>query len=215
MSAEENLRQLVSQACGHSPGTPQRQRLLTQIIRITTPRLWRDSSPHYQDALQQTWLYFCRNLCEGITGQVYDPDYGTVVTWLNAYLKRRLQDFYINQQKEQARRVSPVTQQSRSGEESELLNPIDNVAATPSTPPMLDIVRMWAEADENGDLRATCIQGHPNVNCQTLILKRLPPEAGWKDLAKEFGLSISTLSSFYQRQCIPRLRDFAEDEGFL
>ncbi len=212
---EEQLRFLVTEACKHPPGSPKRQKLLTQVIRLSAKKLWRDNSPYYQDALQQTWLYFCRNVCEGTTGQAYNPDLGSVATWLNVYLRRRLQDFYRNQQRQQARTISATIVQSRSGDEQQFINPIENIAAEPEVPPMLEIVRSWAEADPDGQLRSTHIQGHPQVNCQTLILKRLPPEESWKDLAQEFGVSVSTLSSFYQRQCISRMRKFAEIEGFL
>jgi hypothetical protein len=74
---------------------------------------------------------------------------------------------------------------------------------------------MWVQTDSEGELRRTCIKGRPDVNCQVLILQRLPPEVSWKELSEEFGLSIPTLSSFYQRQCLPRLRKFAELEGLL
>jgi hypothetical protein len=209
---DEQLRRLVTQACGHPPGSPQRQKLLTQVIRLTSRKLWRETTPYYQDALQQTWLYFCHNVCEGLTGQIYDPTYGTVATWLNAYLKRRLQDFYLNQNREQATTVSLVVRQYGSGE---IVDPVDNLPASPQVPPILEELEIWAKTDSDGELRATCIKARPDVNCQVLILKRLPPEISWKDLSEEFGMSIATLSSFYQRQCLPRLRKFAELEGLL
>ena len=212
---EELLRRLVDEACGHPPGSPERQKLLTRIIRLSARKLWRESTPHYQDALQQTWLYFCRNICEGTTGQTYDPSLGSVITWLNVYLKRRLQDFYRYQQRQQARRVSPNINSARSSDASEIIDPVDNLPAEPDVPPILENVRLWAEKDEDGQLCQTHIQGRPQVNCQMLILKRLPPEVGWKELSAEFGLPVSTLSSFYQRQCLPRLRKFAEKEGYL
>ncbi|MBH8571890.1 sigma-70 family RNA polymerase sigma factor [Nostocaceae cyanobacterium CENA369] len=212
---DEQLRCLVAQACGHSPGSPQRQKLLTQIIRLSSRRLWRESTPYYQDALQQTWLYFCRNVCEGLTGQIYDPTHGSVITWLNAYLKRRLQDFYLNQYREQAVTVPHKVWQSGSGRNSEISDPIDNLPATPQAPPILENLEIWVKTDANGELRNTHIKGHPEVNCQVLILKRLPPEVSWKELSETFGLPIPTLSSFYQRQCLPRLRKFAELEGLL
>jgi hypothetical protein len=210
----ERLRQLVLDACKHSPGSPQRQRLLTQIIRLTAPKLWKDSSPYYHDALQQTWVYFCQNICERGTTDPYDPDRSSVVTWLNAYLKRRLQDGYLDVQKQQATRASGQLRQSRSGE-VEISDPLDNLAAEPDVPPLLEEITAWAEADVEGELRRVHIEGHPTVNCQTLILRRLPPETSWKALSAEFGLTISTLSSFYQRQCLPRLRKFGESEGYL
>ena len=212
---DEQLRCLVSEACGHPPGSPQRQKLLTQIIRLTANRLWRESTPYYQDALQQTWLYFCRNVCEGLTGKIYDPTYGSVITWLNAYLNRRLQDFYTNQNREQATTVSPRVRQSTSGGIRETIDPVDNLPATPQAPPILEDLEIWAKTDSEGELRRTYIKGRPDVNCQVLILKRLPPEVSWRELSEEFGLSIPTLSSFYQRQCLPRLRKFAELEGLL
>ena len=212
---DEQLRCLVSEACGYPPGSPQRQKLLTQIIRLTANRLWRESTPYYQDALQQTWLYFCRNVCEGLTGKIYDPTYGSVITWLNAYLNRRLQDFYTNQNREQATTVSPRVRQSTSGGIRETIDPVDNLPATPQAPPILEDLEIWAKTDSEGELRRTYIKGRPDVNCQVLILKRLPPEVSWRELSEEFELSIPTLSSFYQRQCLPRLRKFAELEGLL
>ncbi|MEH2310200.1 MAG: sigma-70 family RNA polymerase sigma factor [Nostoc sp.] len=212
---DEQLRCLVSEACGHPPGSPQRQKLLTQIIRLTASRLWRENTPYYQDALQQTWLYFCRNVCEGLTGQIYDPTYGSVITWLNAYLRRRLQDFYTNQNREQATTVPLWVRQSTSGGIRETIDPVDNLPAAPQTPPILEDLETWANTDSEGELRRTYIKGRPDVNCQVLILQRLPPEVSWRELSEEFGLSIPTLSSFYQRQCLPRLRKFAELEGLL
>lgn len=207
---EEQLRRLVEEACGHPPGSPLRARALTQIIRLVAVRLWRENTSYYQDALQQTWLYFCRNICEG-----YDPDRGTVITWLNVYLKHRLQDLYLKAQEDNIRKASLNIQQLASGDKSDIYDPIDNIAAPPDAPPILENVQLWASADNSGDLRQTHIQGRPDVNCQVLILKRLPPEVSWKELASEYGLTVSTLSSFYQRQCIPRLRQFALDEGYL
>jgi DNA-directed RNA polymerase specialized sigma24 family protein len=211
---EEQLSHLVEEACRHPAGSPERQKLLTQIIRLTAGKLWKESNPYYQDALQQTWLYFCRNICEGTTGQVYDSSLSSVITWLNVYLRRRLQDFYRIQQRQQARTVSTSVYQSASGDMSEGLDPVDMLVAPAETPPILDNVRIWAKTDSNGELRRVHIQGHPEVNCQVLILKRLPPEVSWKELAAEFNLAVPTLSSFYQRQCLPRLRKFAEMEGY-
>jgi hypothetical protein len=207
---EEKLRRLVEEACGHPSGSPRRQRALTQIIRIVAGKLWKENNYYYQDALQQTWLYFCRNICSG-----YDADRGTVITWLNAYLKHRLQDLYLKIQEDKIRKASLNMQQLASGDKSEIYDPVDSIAAPPDAPPILENVQFWAECDNSGDLRQTHIQGRPDVNCQVLILKRLPPEVSWKELASEYGLTVSTLSSFYQRQCIPKLRQFAINEGYL
>ena len=58
----EHLHFLVKEACKHPVGSAQRQKNLTKIIRITSKKLWRESTPDYEDALQQTWIYFCQNM---------------------------------------------------------------------------------------------------------------------------------------------------------
>ncbi len=199
---EEQLQRLVDEACGHPLGSQQRQKLLTRIIRLTASRLWRENTSYYQDALQQTWLYFCHKICGA-----YDPTRGSVITWLNTYLRWRLRDFQYNNQ--------PLIYQSPLGKAGDFIDPVDQLAAPSDVPPILENVRLWAQADFNGELGRTHIQGRPDVNCQVLILKRLPPEVSWKELSAEFGLQVSTLSSFYQRQCLTRLRKFAEKEGYL
>lgn len=94
---EVSLRQLVVETCQQKIGSLDRQRGLTRIVRsiAKSGKLWKENTPDYEDALQQTWLYFCRNLCEATTGDRYDPSRSSVTTWLNAYLRRRLQDLYL------------------------------------------------------------------------------------------------------------------------
>lgn len=209
---EERLRQLVAQTCRHKASSIERQRGLTQIVRliVKSGKLWKNNVPYYEDALQQTWLYFCRNLCEATTGDKYDSNRSNVITWLNAYLKRRLQDGYIQQQA-----VLAQTASVKMLETDELIDFIETLEAPPDIPPILEITKQWAETDLDGELRRIHVHGHPAVTCQVLILGRLPPETSWETLAKKFDLSISTLSSFYRRQCIPRLRHFGESQGYL
>jgi hypothetical protein len=214
---EEQLRFLIREACNHRPGSAQRQRNLTKIIRLVARKLWKESTPYYQDALQQTWIYFCQNICESNTAsEPYNPNRGSVITWLNFYLKRRLQDFYIDTQKTKATTVSPKVGGFGLGETHETPDPIENIADDkPDAPSLLEEVKQWVQTDPEGELSRIHIAKHPEVTCQVLILRRLPPEASWKTLAAEFNLSISTLSSFYQRQCLPRLRKFGELQGYL
>ena len=208
---EEQLRQLVAETRMHKPGSTEYLQGLTQLIRliVKSGKLWKDNSPYYEDALQQTWIYFCRNLCEATTANKYDPDRGSVITWLNAYLKRRLQDYRI-----QAYAKLQTTNEkiSAAGGAIDLMETLE---APPDIPPILENTRQWAQTDPDGGLRHVHIQGHPNVTCQALILHRLPPETSWETLAAKFGLSVSTLSSFYRRQCLPRLRQFGESQGYL
>jgi hypothetical protein len=203
------LKKIVVEACQHPPGSPPRQRHLTRVIRLVSPKLWRENTPYYPDALQQTWVYFCKNICIK-----YDPELGAVSTWLNAYLKRRLQDFYIQSQTRRQREVS-----SWQDKDGDLVDIVDAIADRDRSildgeKPLWQRVREWAETNE--ELQHLHIEGHPEITARVLILRRLPPEAKWKDLAEEFGVkSLQTLSSFYRRQCMPRLREFGDSEGYL
>lgn len=212
---EEQLRQLVTEACSHRAGSAERQKKLTRIIRLISNKLWKENTPYYQDALQQTWVYFCQNICEGNTGEPYEPTRSSVITWLNFYLKRRLQDFYIDDQKRQALIVSNQTGGQGSSDTNYTIDPIENLVAKPDVAFLLEEVRRWVKTDPDGELSRIHITNHPEVTAKVLILRRLPPEDSWKSIAAEFNVSIPTLSSFYQRQCLPRLRNFGESEGYL
>lgn len=205
----EALKALVANTCQHPKGSPQRQRGLTQLIRLMTRQLWHSPAAYYADALQQTWIYFCRNLCEATTGRAYDPAVASPITWLNAYLKRRLQDFQIAENRS---RATTVSQFSFSDDEGNL-DPVDRLPAPPDVPPWLEQVRAWAESSP--DLEAMHVGKHPEITARVLILKRLPPETPWKTLSADYGVSIGTLSSFYQRQCLSKLRDYGQSQGYF
>ncbi|MBF2026050.1 MAG: sigma-70 family RNA polymerase sigma factor [Oscillatoriales cyanobacterium C42_A2020_001] len=203
---DHQLREWVTEACRHPPGSPLRQRHLTKVIRVVSNKLWRESVPYYQDALQQTWVYFCKNICGG-----YNPNLGSVATWLNAYLKRRLQDFYIDTQKRRKNEIS--SWQDKDGEVVDITEGLADERG--DVEPVWEKVKAWAQEDADGELRKLHIEGYPEVTCQVLILRRLLSETSWKALSEEFGAPIPTLSSFYRRQCMPRLRKFGESEGYV
>ena len=202
----------VQKACGYPRGSKERNKQLNEVIwRIQqSGKLWSGEGVHdYEDALQQTWLYFCRNLCEATTGDRYDPQRASVMTWLNAYLKARLYDRRINSYIEKNVKAEPML--SKDGE---LLDPLDLIQARPDPPPILEDIREWLEK-EGSKLRSIHVRDRPDINCQVLIERRLPPETAWKVLAQEFGVAISALSNFYQRECFPRLLNFGKLQGYL
>lgn len=209
---DERIYQLVAETCRHPQGSLKWQQGLTKLISLIeeSKQLWQENTPYYEDAMQQTWIFLCQNLCQAGTGKQYDPNQSSVITWLNNYLKWRLQDFYQANQIQKSR-INKV-QQLESGK---IIDSLENVAAPSDILPMLETVRNWAETDASGELGSLHIRGHPEVTGQVLILRRLPPETPWKDLSAEWGLPISTLSQFYQRKCLPLLRKFGESEGYL
>lgn len=206
----DTLAQLVKEACEYPHGHRKRQKKLTQIIRLVNNKLWNENTSYYEDALQETWIYFCQNVCEGTTARPYDPDQASVVTWLNNYLKWRLKDGYIKTEK-QKRQTAP----GRIDKNNKVIDLVDGLPAKPNIPPILEEIEKWALKDPDYKLRQTCLDNHPQINCQLLILKRLPPETPWKTLAAEYEISAGTLSSFYQRKCKPLLREFSKFQGYI
>jgi hypothetical protein len=196
--------ELTQIVCNHPPGHPTRQKALNQLIRLITPKLYRDTSPDYPDALQQTWEYFLKGVCSK-----YDATQASLATWLNHYLKWRLHDLVQARADRLRKTLQPLVTADGT------IDPIDNVPAPPDLPPILEATRDWAIADADGSLTSRHIRGYPQITAQLLILRRLPPETRWEDLAQELGVTISTLSAFYQRKCWPLLRKFGEEAGYL
>ncbi len=205
-----SLLPLVQEVCQYPPGSKERQKILTKIIRLVNSQLWQENTPYYEDALQETWIYFCRNICEGKPGKVYDSKKASVVTWLNNYLKWRLKDGYIRTEKQKRQTVS-----TQVDENNQIINPVDNLPAPPDIPPLLEEIENWVVKDSQNKLRKIYLENHPQITAQVLILRRLPPETAWKQLAKEYGVAAGTLSSFYQRKCKPLLREFSQSQGYI
>lgn len=90
-----------------------------------------------------------------------------------------------------------------------------NAPSNQSTRPWLERVRAWAEADADGVLSAIHISNHSAVTAQLLILRRLPPEIDWNTLSAEYGISVGALSTFYQEQCLPRMRAFGQSQNYF
>jgi DNA-directed RNA polymerase specialized sigma24 family protein len=202
----QRLQQLVAKALSYPPRSLQRRQTLNEIVRLVTKsgKLWQENTPCYQDALQQTWLYFCRNL------EQYNPTQGSVITWLDTYLKWRLQDSRQEQKQEKERTVFCHLPQVE-----DTIEPIDNLPAAPDIPLILEDTYEWVNSDPDGELARIHVKGYPNMTCQVLILRRLPPETSWRAIAQEFGVPLSTAANFYQRECLPRLRKFAQKQGYL
>jgi hypothetical protein len=199
-----SLEQLAIEICQEPPGSPIRQRKLTVMIRALSQALWKENSPYYGDALQDTYTFLCRRLCD-----LYDSEKALVKTWLNNHLKWRL--FALKQEaSEEAKKRVYMPASPEEG-----LDPIANIPA-PALPEysIVDATRDWLLEDKTGELRSVHISHRPDLNVQSVSLRRLPPDmTSWEDLSKETNAPLQSLASFYRRKCVPRLRKFLEDEG--
>jgi len=176
---------------------------MNQLIKELTAsgKLWH--RPHnipetdYQDILQTSWMYFARNLCDGKTAPKYDAKRSSVPTWINAYIRMRILDYYLRQKH---RPIDPIV-------------PI--LPARSEPPNILGDVLAWLERDR-AKLQRVHLRDHSEINCYTLILNRLPTEdISWTQLAQNLEVPKETLQGFYRRECLPRLREAGKQLGYL
>ena len=209
---DAQLKDLVAQACSCAAKSAKRQMVLQQLHYLVTNsnRLWRASEAYYTDALQDMWEYCLQHL------EDYDPDRAGVITWLDVNLRRFLQRYRDRHQRNLKRHQSSVQTQ-----DGETLNPIDRVPARPDVSPALEMFNRtldWLHADPEGVLQKTCFRKRADINAQVLIAKRFPDKIPWKAIATEFNLSpaeATDLPKFYNRRCLPLLRAFGKDQGYL
>jgi DNA-directed RNA polymerase specialized sigma24 family protein len=212
-SLEDRLKQLMAIAaqypleqlpCGQVK-TPnrRRQRALTEVTRLATPKLWRQNVPYYSDALHQVWLYVYQR------PEKYDPKAAGVVTWLNMMLRYRIKDLHRQWTKQSATQVSLVDQ---DGREADLVDPKSMVDC--DLPNLIEAIRAWAEVDEDGALRQERVRNHPEVTSQRIILERLILETPWHMLAEQLNAPMGTVTAHYYKKCIPRLQRFCRDNGY-
>jgi DNA-directed RNA polymerase specialized sigma24 family protein len=202
---DQQIQQLAHEALMQPSKSQARQQKLNEMARLImrSGKLWQENTPYFEDALQQTWLYFCRNI------NSYDQNKCNVTTWLNNCLKWRLRDLYSAQTKERAKLTSLSEEISE-----EVTSPGQHLANLRNISLIIEEIYQWVETDPEQDLQNVHIKGHPNVTCQILILRRLPPEISWKNIAQEFTLPFSTAPNFYRRECLPRLKKFAFAQGY-
>jgi hypothetical protein len=193
---------LLEQAKQHPAGSHHRNRALNQLIRAIAPKLWRTNSLYYPDALQQTWLYFSKYVCTA-----YDPTRASLVTWLNTHLQYRHRDL-VREGCERAHREWAIDQEFDNYPALEL------PAREMGSLELLQQVEAWVTADPDQVLASTHLKQRPDVNCQALLLLRLPSKrVAWKDISAQWQVSVPTLSAFYQRKCLPYLREFGTAVG--
>jgi hypothetical protein len=209
---EVKILQLIQEICQHPSGSIDRQKGLNQIIFLIqkTGKLLRGTGiPDAEEALQETWFFFCRNLCEATTAkESYNPQKSSVITWINNYLSYRLKDKQISFY-EQKNKFDFLLENN-----AQQIDPASLIPSPPEPRPILSEVKEWLETNYL-ELKRIYIRDRPDANCYVLIDRRLPPETSWIDLSIEFDIPVATLSNFYQRQCFPRLLNFGKSQAYF
>lgn len=208
----DTLNRLVAEACKHSLRSVERQRYIQEIYRLVvrSGKLWKENTPYYGDAFQEAWEYCCQHLDE------YDSNRSAVTTWIDNRLKWTLKKWRDRQHRDQNRTASPL-----QSDDGSTLNPLDTLPSNTSIDRAKQIWQntlSWVKADPDNLLRTTCFRKRIEINAQTLFLRRFPSETSWRDIAQEFSLNAAEakdLPKFYNRRCLPLLREFGTAQGYL
>jgi hypothetical protein len=215
LGLNQQLHALMDEYLALPVGHPQRRVLVNRIVRSIqrSGKLWRPTGTDvefYEDALMLTWRHFWRNLWEQTTaktGAYCEPDCA-VIARLNEHLRMRVHDLAVEARSEAAQRANP--RQDR--ESGEWTDPIEQVPAPTSEPGLRSVVEDWLEQDET--LQQVHVRGKPEITVTWLIREYLLADRKWKEVSAMADVPISTLSSFYDRECRSRLQVFCRDEGY-
>ncbi len=189
---DEQLKQLAKVAQEHPPLSMERRIALTKLVEaiLHSGRLWcpprgQFHEDIYNEAKQNLLLYFCQKI------EKYNPERGSVMAWVNMLLYRR---FFRDA-------VAQVTDQQIK--ELPTLSDLENLASPEQTPLLSERVRQFIELDPENYFKKEYIGNNLQANFQALMRRRFLGDS-WKDISVDFGIKVSTLSSFYQR-CIKKL----------
>lgn len=187
---DEEMQRYAELAQGHPPQSRERQVALTKLVgaiaasgKLSRPRQGEFIAVYeeiYAEALSLLWLFVCENIDR------YDSGRGSVMTWVNYLLDRR---FIIEGIKII---VGKKGDRSLSDSEVELI-PQPETQPSPS-----QLLQQYIEEDQEGLFESTHLKNRPDVNFKQIALARL---AGikWKTISGDLNVTVSTLSSFYQR----------------
>ncbi|MGI2904163.1 RNA polymerase sigma factor [Tolypothrix sp. VBCCA 56010] len=154
----------------------------------------------YSEALQETWLYVSRKI------EKYDPEFGTVIAWVNFILHKRFIDAIRRYQKN--KQVSLDEPIEFSGESGTTL--LDTIPQPQILPDGGEILQEILQSDPDDLFKQEHIKNHPEANFQAIALRRLTKQS-WNNMSAEWKVGVSTLSSFYQRclkYFIPKIQEY-------
>ncbi|MBD2654761.1 hypothetical protein H6G45_14975 [Synechocystis sp. FACHB-383] len=178
--------------------------ILSQAMALlqASGKLWRNYQEQYADAYAEAWLktleYFYRHYRE------YDPSKAQVATWLNFRLKNEFKSQQIKIQQQQQRQIQASTEEEGEG----LLAMMASPSYGDQAKVMSEGIAQWLE--ESPQLAEESIKNQPQLTVKVLLEQRFLREVPWGDLAKEYNVSVATLSSFYERKCRPKLVNFIQ-----
>lgn len=225
---DKTLRQLIVQVCQHPQQSLQRRLLMNRLlIHLQQLPLGQSSHPDYLDALNRTWEWVNRSLCEK-----FDPNSPNLqkrlTQWIDSYLYWRIRELYHSNSKSSGR----LDIELFSGSSLSLIDSLPDRADFALTRSGLDgyieqlerqqtqnigeQLERYIQSDRENRLKSLHPKDYPQCNCQFLsqrLLLQYPP-AKYTQLARELGINPQTLISHWKRKCLPLLQEIVQGLGY-
>lgn len=191
---DHKLKQLALTVQGYPPNSELRSYALKELIeainlsgKLCSPYKDRFSSEIYQviyeEAVMETFMHICTKI------DSYDPERGKkkFMNWVNFKLEKSFLACY-DQLK--------ISQELQFFELSDL----DKIPTLVNSPSLAELLVDYIKKDPEKLFTKAYVKGRPDANFRTIALGRISGQS-WQEIAQQFGISVSTLSSFYRRSC--------------
>ncbi len=220
---EDQLRDLITQISKYQNPGPEGQKALNRLLILIQqlPGLYRSSHQNYPEAFNRTLEWVSKNI------QNFNPRplswEKSFVIWINGYLKWRVRDLYIADNKYENESIDKLI----SNEEGNSTTLGEKLPA--NTLSLLEIkiaelqqakrqrqglaVQEYIKTDPEEKLRASHPKTHPECNCHVLAMRLLLEEQKISDISREVNISNQTLYSHWNRKCLPLLQEISSKFG--
>lgn len=189
------------------------QQLVSEVVS-RSEKVWRGSSTEanlYREARQIATEELLKKF------EHYDATKGTVINWYNNLLKWRVLDLHNRDSRNGARTISIDDNGDGAKPLAQLKDDSQQPEECARGKELIDHICEWID-QIRPQLEKCCLRDRADINCFTLILKRLPQEVegsfgqftdspSWQDIAAELEAPARNLRRCFNQRCLPLLKN--------
>lgn len=231
---EEQLRALIDELQHYPEKSLERQKALNRLLVIIQqfPDIYKSSHQDYPEALNKTWEWVCRKICE------FQPNSSlsiqkSLTQWVNGYLRWRIKDLYASDSKYTISLDRPFNNNEYSDNyKVSMLDILGQGKSQSTTLNLLDLkiaqiqkrerqcwgerIQRYIKRDEMDELKNCHLKKNPECNCHLLAIRLLLHQPPHKiaDIARQLNSSDQTVYSHWKRKCLPLLRQIGMNLEF-
>ena len=207
------LRQLITEICQLPKHSEKRYQLIDTLITqlYNHPKLIKIYEDNYEDALNITWEWFLKNICN-LSNYTY-KNMDILFYFINRRVKWRIADLRRNDKHFSLDYDLDIEKFSATGVgvidyiEEKHRQEIERIALA---------LENYIKQDPDKKLRSLHPKDNPACNCQVIAIRRYfknPPDK-FGDLARELNISVGTMTAHWHRRCKPILQEIAKELGY-